>query len=176
MKKLSIRMKITLWFGMVLALMVALTYTVLISISGSMMQKQLQNNLAVTVEDNVDEVEYYRAFPVNKIDNGTDLYLNYGTGYLEIDDDFLDKVNGIYTGLYMEDNSLVYGENPIAKSLTETPFQDGQMQKLTVDGEDWYVFDRQLVTAGLEGLWLRGTVSAAEGHLRFLLSCAFRWF
>ena len=64
MKKLSIRMKITLWFGMVLALMVVLTYTVLISISGSMMQKQLQNNLAVTVEDNVDEVEYYRAFPV----------------------------------------------------------------------------------------------------------------
>lgn len=166
MKKLSIRMKITLWFGMVLALMVALTYTVLISISGSMMQKQLQNNLAVTVEDNVDEVEYYHTFPVNKIDNGTDLYLNYGTGYLEIDDDFLDKVNGIYTGLYMEDNSLIYGENPIAKSLTETPFQDGQMQKLTADGEDWYVFDRQLVTAGLEGLWLRGTVSAAEGHLQ----------
>ena len=165
MRKLSIRAKITLWFGMVLALMVVLTYTVLISISDSMMQKQLQNNLSAMVENNVDEVEYYRTFPTNKTDNGTDLYMVYRTGYLEIDDDFLDKVNGIYTGLYLEDGSLVYGENPIAQSLTETPFSDGQVQKLDVDGTVWYVFDRQLVTEGLEGLWLRGTVSSEEGHI-----------
>ena len=114
MKKLSIRMKITLWFGAVLAVMVGLTYIVVLSISDSMMQKQLQDNLVTTVEDNVDEVEYYRVYPTNKVDNGTDLYLRHGSGYMEIDDDFLDKVNGIYTALYQKDGTLVYGENPIA--------------------------------------------------------------
>ena len=90
MKKLSIRMKITLWFGAVLAVMVGLTYIVVLSISDSMMQKQLQDNLVTTVEDNVDEVEYYSTFPTDKADNGTDLYLRHGSGYMEIDDD-LDK-------------------------------------------------------------------------------------
>lgn len=166
MKKLSIRMKITLWFGAVLAVMVGLTYIVVLSISDSMMQKQLQDNLVTTVEDNVDEVEYYSTFPTDKADNGTDLYLRHGSGYMEIDDDFLDKVNGIYTALYQKDGTLVYGENPIAAEQTAMSFSDDRMQTKTVNGVVWYLFDRKLTTKGLEGFWLRGTVSSEQGNLQ----------
>ena len=166
MKKLSIRLKITLWFAFVLVLMVVLTYTVLLYISDAIMQKVLQNNLVETVEDNVDEIEYYSSVPLYKKDSGTDLYIAYGKGYLEIDDDFLDKVNGISTGLYRENGLLLYGENPISTELSKVAFVDMQVQKKTVRGEVWYVFDRMLTTDGLEGLWLRGTVSSAQGHIQ----------
>ena len=37
-------------------------------------------------------------------------------GYLEIDDDFLGKVNEISVAVYQENGSLLYGENPSLKN------------------------------------------------------------
>ena len=167
MKKLSIRMKITLWFGAVLAVMVGLTDIVVLSISDSMMQKQLQDNLVTTVEDNVDEVEYYSTFPTDKADNGTDLYLRHGSGDMEIDDDFLDKVNGIYTALYQKGRHACLWRKPHCnRRSSDWFFKYYQMQTKTVNGVVWYSFDRELTTKGLEGFWLRGTVSSEQGNLQ----------
>ncbi len=195
MKKLSIRAKITLWFSAILIVNVALTFFIILSVSRQTIQKTIRDTLITAVEDNVDEVEYYSS--ADSILNGQDIdyYLSYQDGYIEIDDDFLDEVNGIYTALYQSDGTLVYGENPIASSTVSLSFLDSEVQRVTVGGTLYYVFDRQLASdasdasdsqneqdvsslsgtsdsfngsdssGGLNGLWLRGVVSEEQGEV-----------
>ncbi|MCD7820147.1 MAG: HAMP domain-containing histidine kinase [Lachnospiraceae bacterium] len=163
MKKLSIRLKITLWFSVILILVVALTYLVILSVSGQIIQKTIRDNLIQTVESNVDEVEYYSSADMATLRNDVDYYVRYGDGYIEIDDDFLDQVNGVYTSLCSVDGDLIYGENPIIRETADLEFLDSQVQRITVDGTLYYVFDRKPETEGLEEMWLRGVVSENQG-------------
>ncbi|MCC8028316.1 MAG: HAMP domain-containing protein [Lachnospiraceae bacterium] len=163
MKKLSIRVKITLWFSAILIVVVALTFLVILSVSNQIIQKTVQDNLIQTVENNVDEIEYYSSVDFADMAEDPDFYLRYGDGYIQIDDDFLDKVNQIYTSLYQSDGTLVYGMNPISIEAGNIAFTDSQVQEITVDGTLYYIFDRKLELEGLEELWLRGIVSETQG-------------
>jgi len=160
-------MKITLWFSIALILVVSITYFVILSVSNQILQKSIQDNLVSTVANNVDEIEYYSALISEQINDYSDYYIQYVDGYLQIDDDFLQEVNGIATSLYQaDDNTLIYGNNPIARATSEIEFIDGEIQEITVNGTLYYVFDRKLTLTGLEGLWLRGIVSEAEGYMQ----------
>lgn len=165
MKKLSIRTKITLWFSAVLVLIVFLAFVVVFFVSDAVLQKGVRDRLVETVESNVGEVNYFATLQAASGSIG-DLYIQYQTGYLEIDDNFLDAVNGIYTGLYQEDGTLLYGENLLHREGAEYAFQDGVIQKLTVKGEGYYLFDRKLDQEGKGGLWLRGVVSMRQGFVQ----------
>ncbi|MCD7832646.1 MAG: HAMP domain-containing histidine kinase [Lachnospiraceae bacterium] len=144
--------------------MVALTYFVILSVSRGILQKTIRDSLITAVENNVDEVEYYSSLYSDAAANDIDYYVRYGDGYIEIDDDFLDTVNDVYTSLCQADGTLIYGENPIALDTEELDFQDSVVQRVRVDGTLYYVFDRQLTLDGLEGLWLRGVVSEEQGE------------
>lgn len=162
MKNLSIRVKITMWFTLILVFITSCTYVIVFSVNRQLMQKTIRDELIRTVEDNVDEVEYYKN--IGKIDpQEVDYYMAFRGGYLEIDDDFLDKVNEVYTSLYSEDVTLLYGENPISRQTADLEFADAKIQHLTVNDTLYYIFDRKLVLEGLEGLWLRGVVSENQG-------------
>ena len=167
MKRSSLQWKLTLWFSAALVLMAVLTFIVVFFVSHSVLQKQLRTELIHTVEDNVDEVEFYRSIAQMNQDGDTDHYIRYGVGYLEIDDDFLDQVNGMTTALYHENGSLLYGENPIA-AAGMLAFEDGVCRTVRVRGEIWYIFDRRLEQNTLRDLWLRGTVpeTRADAPLR----------
>ncbi len=167
MKRLSARVKITLWFSIALVLIVLLTYVLIISVNHQVVQKTIRDSLIETVENNVDEIEFYKYIDTNDFDDDLDFFLQYDDGYLEIDDDFLDEVNQVYTALYTSDGKFVYGENIIAAETAELEFSDSSVQKITVDGELFYIYDKQLEAKGLEGLWLRGTVSEAQGEHDF---------
>ena len=167
MKRSSLQWKLTLWFSAALVLMAVLTFIVVFFVSHSVLQKQLRTELIHTVEDNVDEVEFYRSIAQMDQDGDTDHYIRYGVGYLEIDDDFLDQVNGMTTALYHENGSLLYGENPIA-AAGMLAFEDGVCRTVRVRGETWYIFDRRLEQNPLRDLWLRGAVpeTRADAPLR----------
>ena len=158
-------MKITLWFASALVLVVGLTYVAILSVSRQVIQKTIRDGLIETVAYNVDEIEYYSTIGEEEIANDIDYYVHYGDGFLEIDDDFLDEVNDIYTSLCQSDGSLVYGENPIARETADIAFTDDEVKKVTVDGILYYVYDIQLDQEGLEGLWLRGVVSEEQGEV-----------
>ncbi len=165
MKKLTIRTKITLWFSVAMFLIVALTYIVILSVSNQVIQKTIRDGLIETVAANVDEIEYFGSIDELNNSNDVDYYVYYGDGLLEIDDDFLDSVNQIYTSLCLEDGTLFYGENPIARETAEMDFINEQVQTLEVEGTLYYVYDIQLTIEGLEGLWLRGVVSEEQGNV-----------
>ena len=166
MKRLSIRAKITLWFSAALIIIMGLTFFVVLFIGNQIIQKTIRDNLIEAVEHNVDEVEYYRSLEEIKQISGADHFEQWGDGYLEIDDDFLDEVNDVYTSLCMSDGTLVYGENPIARYTEETAFADTEVQRKRIDGTLYYIFDKRLIQDGLDGLWLRGIVSEAQGAVQ----------
>ena len=166
MKNLSIRFKITLWFAVALVLVVSVTYFIILLVSDQVIQKTIRDTLIETVENNVDEVEFY--FDISDIDlnNDVDHFVRYKDGFLEIDDDFLDEVNEVYTSLYQSDGALLYGENPIARHVYGMEFNDAAVQTIEVESTVYYIFDRQLTGDGLDGLWLRGIVSEKQGEVQ----------
>ena len=56
MKKLPLKLKITLWFSTMLIFLVTLSYVLVISVSNSVLLKNLRSDLIMTVEDNFDEI------------------------------------------------------------------------------------------------------------------------
>lgn len=166
MKKISIRLKITLWFSAALIIVVSFTYLVILSISNQVIQKTIRDALIETVENNVDEIEFFSSIDDVDFENDVDHFVEYRNGYLEIDDDFLDSVNEVYTALYRSDGVMLYGENPIIMNTADYKFINAQVQQLSVQGVLYYMFDRELYYEGLEGLWLRGVVSEKQGDVQ----------
>ena len=163
MKGLPIRIKITMWFTAAILVVIFFTYFIVFHVHHQIIQKTIRDNLIETVEHNVDEVEYYTNIEQPVASNETDYIRIYQNGYLEIDDDFLDQVNEVYTTLYNADMDFIYGENPIPRQSVEVDFADAKVQQVRVNGVLYYIFDRKLTAEGLKGLWLRGIVSEHQG-------------
>lgn len=166
MGRFSIRTKITAWFSAALILIVAMTYFVVLAVSDQVIQKTIRDNLIETIENNVDEVEFFPNIDGIDLVEDVDHFIRYKNGYLEIDDDYLDEVNQIYTSLYMSDGAMLYGENPIAEETADLKFLDSQIQRISAGGSDYYVFDCKLTANGVDGLWLRGVVSELQGDVQ----------
>ena len=159
MKKLPLKLKITLWFSAMLIFLVTLSYVLVISVSNSVLLKNLRNDLIMTVEDNVDEVEYYDSLQGVIDDNDNDHYFAYEDGYVEIDDDFIGVMNGIYSVIYDESGVQIYGTDPTNKKTDGEAFLDKGMKTVYVDGKRFYIYDRRLTNRGVENMWIRGIVS-----------------
>lgn len=163
MKNVSIRLKITAWFSAIMIFIAAATFGIILWVDYSVIQKTIRDNLIETVEDNVDEIEFFTGTDNDETDHNADHYISYKDGLLEIDDDFLDRVNGISTALYTDSGKLLYGENLIAKDTAELAFSDRELHVVKSNGDTYYVFDCALSADGTEGLWLRGIVSEHQG-------------
>lgn len=166
MKRLSIRTTITLWFSVALILVVSITYFMVLFVGDQIIQKTIRDNLIETVEHNVDEIEFYKSVDDAALAGSLDHYVKWDGGFLEVDDDFLDEINQVYTSLCKADGSLVYGENPVAKETASVTFRNATIQQIKVGGTTYYIFDRKLTQEGLEGLWLRGVVSEVQGAIQ----------
>ena len=166
MKRGSIRSKITIWFTAALLLVVLFTFFVIFSANHRILQKTIRDSLVETVEHNVDEIEYYSDIEGFDLLHESDHFICYGDGYLEVDDDFLDAVNEVYTALYQADGTMLYGENPIAAETGELSFADSLIRTVKEKGTVYYLFDRRLEAEGVEGLWLRGVVSGKQGDVQ----------
>lgn len=162
MKNLSFKVKITAWFSGIMVLIVVVTFGIIFLVSNSVTQKNIQDNLIEIVKSNVDEIAFCKEKNDVRELHG-DQYIAYMDGYLEIDEDFLDRINGVYSSLYGENGSLLYGENPSAGPDMEIPFSDGIVKKILCDGTGYYVYDYRLSGDGVDGLWLRGIVEQGDG-------------
>ena len=167
MKKFSIRWKIIVGFSIAIIFMTVLTMVLELMIDEIVIQKGIQDTLVEMVENNIDEVEFYEKENYLEIDDDQDLYIPYHSGYLEIDDDYLEIVNGIYTALYKENGELLYGENPITEATKELSFLVGEIQKVKDGKVTYYVYDQRLEGENLENMWLRGIVSERQGTKQF---------
>lgn len=163
---LSLRWKITLWFGAVMALVVTLCFTAVFLVSNEVLQKGARDKLVEDVEANADEVFAYESGHAPNAEGAeTGRYLDRNGFVVEVEEDFISLMNGTGVALYESDGQLLYGMNKIARETSSLALGNGRVQTVEVSGVRWYVYDRPLEGNGLEGLFLRGTVSEAQAAL-----------
>lgn len=141
MKRLSIKMRITLWYALLMLLVAGVVFGFMLLISNSVVERDYRSHLTSMLTQNLQEIEYE-------------------DGALEVDDDFRSFSNGVYASLYSQSQDLIMGRIPNAFPLDVT-FQDGEMQTVQVNGARYYVYD-YFLAAETGGIWLRN-IAASDG-------------
>ncbi len=165
-KNRSIRFKITVWFTTALVLVAVTSYLIVLSVSNQILQKTIRDNLVEAVTRNYDDVRFYASLDEADLNKDASHFLRFEDGFLEVDSDFLDEVNEVYTALYDSDGALLYGENPILRSTQGIGFVDSKIRTLKVLETTYFIFDLRLEAKGLGGLWMRGVVSEEQGAMQ----------
>lgn len=154
MKNLSVRAKITLWFSVLIIIITAIMFALMLVISNSVLKTDVKETLQSVIDINSQEIEYIDDLSNQEMEIG-DQYIEYNGGYLEIDDDFLNESNGVFTALYDSDGNLLYGQNLInAEILTNE-----KIQKVSYNKEKYYTLSKKLSGNDLDGLILQGVVN-----------------
>ena len=95
MKRISIRMRVTLWFTALMSLLALLVLVFLYLAGQSSVKTGLRNQLVNTITSSLDEIEY-------------------DDGVIEPDDDLDYFIGGVYLSIYDDEGRLLYGRIPSA--------------------------------------------------------------
>ena len=141
MKHLSIKAKITLWYTVLMALLVIVMLWILFSVSNTRILSGANTRLKNTVVRSFREIDFE-------------------DGMLEFDDDFLrlGTENGIYLSVYDRYGNYLYGQLPAYYSGTPTLVMDELQQDYDFYTQ-WYIYDYKMPVEGYGTLWVRGITS-----------------
>ncbi len=141
MKHLSIKAKITLWYTVLMALLVIVMLWILFSVSNTRILSGANTRLKNTVVRSFREIDFE-------------------DGMLEFDDDFLrlGTENGIYLSVYDHYGNYLYGQLPAYYSGTPTLVMDELQQDYDFYTQ-WYIYDYKMPVEGYGTLWVRGITS-----------------
>lgn len=142
MKKLSIKIKITVWYLLLMGLMAGLIVAFLLVISGSVYSQNAMEQLDQTLRTNLSQVSMTE-------------------GSLELGETFQFYQNGVYTLIYSQNEALLAGQVPVAFTAQE-PFQNGLTRLVDTDSSQYYVLDFWLPVGWEGGLWVRGLLEAPD--------------
>lgn len=142
MKKLSIKMRVTLWYSLLMLLLAGLVLGFMGFVSEYIAKSNTKNALIVVVESNMEEVEYE-------------------DGELEIDDDFLFFKNGVSSLVYSAQGQLIDGHIPRGFQSDE-PLEDNNLHMVSSGGQRFYCYDRRIRFTEEEDLWIRGIIAVDE--------------
>lgn len=150
MKKMSIKLKITLWFTLFMTLLAASAFSFLFFAGGDIVSRSVKNALRSAVADSFDEIDY-------------------DDGEWEIDDDLEFFIDGVYITVRDENGALLYGRLP---SGFEEPqnFSHGNFQSVKFRGVDWSVYDMSYTDRDSgQTIWIRGVAeeSGTGGNSAF---------
>lgn len=145
MKRLSIKLRVTLWFTLLMLVIVAAVLTFLLSASKRLATSGSLATLRHVVEESLNEIEF-------------------DDGRLEIDDDLDYFSDGVYITVYDADGRLLYGRRPSGYTA-ETAFLDGEARTVACEGGNWYVQDVLYSVWGYGNVWVRGLMSAADNTI-----------
>lgn len=154
MRNLSIKLKITLWYTVFMALLIILTLIVLFSISSVQVLSDARARLRNTVLQAFSEIDYE-------------------DGLLTFDDDINYLEEGVYISVYDAQGYLLYGRTPTGFSGASTLIMD-QMQQVGSGQDFWYVYDYCQSVDGYGNLWIRGVAShsRSDSILRIITNAA----
>lgn len=143
MKGLSVKVKITIWYTLLMILMAALLLVFLVLVSGSVTTQTSMDQLDQTVRGNLRQVGAAE------------------DGSLALGEDFRFYDNGVYTLIYSQSESLLAGQVPVAFTVSE-PFQNGLTRPVQVGSTRYYVLDFWVPLGWEGGVWVRGILEAPE--------------
>lgn len=137
MKRLSVKLRVTLWFTAFMVLLVAADLAILFVAGREMVSTSLRTTLTEAVLEN--------GHTLKSRDDGLDT------------EDMDSFTRGVYLTVYDEEGYPIYGRMPLGYA-DQLPFRDGVMQTV----EDWFLYDALIPVENYGQVWVRGVVSAAE--------------
>ena len=142
MRKLSVKVKITGWYLLLMTIMAGLLLAFLVAVSGSVSTQTAMDQLEQTVRANLRQVDM-------------------ADGSLQLGENFLFYDNGVYTLIYSQSEALLAGQVPVGFTASE-PFQNGLTRPVDVDGARYYILDFWVPLGWDSGVWVRGVLEAPE--------------
>lgn len=147
MKRLSVRLRVTLWFTSLMLLLVAAVLTSLLFIGGHIARNQSTKKLAHAVTDS--------GLSFRKKQGG--LLVTNETGEIR---------EGASLAVYDSDGNLLYGFLP----YSDLPdFSDGKFQDVQQGGTKWLIYDAQKSISGYGIVWLRGMLPYGDTDTAFVV-------
>lgn len=142
-RRLSLKLKLTLWFAACMAGIAALCLGFVLLMSGRVSRSEAYNLLDVTVRGNLSDVSLSE------------------DGKVELGADFGFYKNGVYLLLYHKNGSLLSGQVPPGFPVREE-LENGVKRAVSGEAGSFYVFDLWIPSGWENGLWLRGVVQQAD--------------
>ena len=142
MKRLNVKVKITIWYLLLMVLMAGLLLGFLLLISGSVSTQTAMDQLSQTVRGNLNQI--------SMVD-----------GSLQLGEDFHFYSDGVYSLVYSQSEALLAGQVPVSFTATET-FQNGLTRPVSVGSTRYYILDFWVPLGWDSGVWLRGILEAPE--------------
>ena len=153
MKRISLKLKLTLLYTFFMAALTCAALAILFSLSSREILSSAQSRLERRVQDSVDD-------------------LDYEDGELEVDSDFYAVTRDVYLSLYDSDMYFLYGKIP--QGFDRQPeFEDGVTRTIGEGDSSWYVYDLSFRLAPDYTVYVRGITSVTEAEASFTITLRF---
>ena len=141
MRFLSIKTRVTIYFTLMMLLIVGLVLGTILIAGRGVISGSAEGTLIDAVHDEIDDIEYK-------------------DGYLDLDELDFHRHN-VYIQVYGADGALIGGAGTSVFAGSDS-FRNGEIRPVTMDGEEYFVYDL-FVPDDYGGVWLRG-VTAADNN------------
>lgn len=142
MKKLSIKLKVTMWFSTILLVIVILVMALLLVISNHQIIATARLRMEQLVNDSMEKIEQIE-----------------GTLNIESDLDYFQ--DGIYLSIYDEEARFLYGRIP-HNFENIIGLRQGLVQEVEQGDRKWFIYDGMMTVDGFGEVWIRGIMPQAE--------------
>lgn len=150
MKKLSVRLRITLLYTFFMTVLTAASLFLLFSLSSREVLTSTGAELEEEVHESVEE-------------------LTIQNGEVRVDSDFYSLEKGVYLALYDEQGYFLYGRVPYGFDV-QPEFEDGNLRKLNDRQKKWFVYDQFLKVDGENSVYVRGVTSITDVEEKFYVT------
>ena len=138
MKRMSIKLRITLWYSALMLVLVALMIGFMLGIGGTVARQDARSLLMQVVDENLRHID------------------GMGAGRGLPDEEFSAFRGGVYTGIYSPEGELLQGQAPEGLE-SGPPFAEGRVQQLRGE-ENYLVYDRAYGRGRRPQGWVRGYI------------------
>ena len=150
MKKLSVRLRITLLYTFFMTVLTAASLFLLFSLSSREVLTSTGAELEEEVHESVEE-------------------LTIQNGEVRVDSDFYSLEKGVYLALHDEQGYFLYGRVPYGFDV-QPEFEDGNLRKLNDRQKKWFVYDQFFKVDGENSVYVRGVTSITDVEEKFYVT------
>lgn len=141
MKKLSIKLKVTLWYTIAMIILSCLVLLTINSVSTEILTRDIKHRIVETVDHLSRELVDRR-------------------GYLRPVPDFKLYSQGVHMTIHDSDSTLIKGHNPF--NLENYEFSEGKPRILEYNQSRYVVYDKKVNLPDNSIIWIKGMVSVTD--------------
>ena len=153
MRRITLKMKLTLVYTLFMVLLTCAALAILFSLSSREVLSSVQSQLEDRVQESLEDIRLRG-------------------GELSLSSDFYSVTSNVYLSLYDEDMYFLYGKVPHGFDL-QPEFSDGEMRTIRDGSREWYVYDISFRLSAEQTVYVRGVTSVTDAEESFTVTLRF---